>query len=239
MTEVLQARTFACPGGRVSYTLRTSARARWVSASARPHTGIVVTAPPRATAGQVDTFLHRYERWLARQAAWLRTWEGRVPHRWPFGPTLPYLGVDHAVDVVRAAQDAVELPGGGRWRVRVRRNDAASVRRLLKRWYLEQAQRWCTARASSWARRMGVDFWRVRIGDQRSRWGTCSATGALTFNFRLAMMPLPVLEYVIVHELCHRRYLCHEEHFWRLLARYQPEYRASIAWLRAHGAWLW
>lgn len=239
MMEALAARTFAGADGRVPYMLRTSARARWVSASARPQTGIVVTAPPSASDETVDAFLRRYERWLSRQAAWLRTWEHRVPRRWPFGRTLPYLGVEHAVEIVRGNDDAVDLPGDGAWRVRARRTDPESVRRLLKRWYLAQAERWCTARAASWARRMGVDFWRLRVGDQRSRWGSCSATGALRFNFRLVMMPLPVLEYVIVHELCHRRHLCHHPHFWRTVERHQPEYRAAIAWLRTHGAWLW
>ncbi len=239
MMEALAARTYAGAHGPVPYTLRTSTRARWVSASARPQTGIVVTAALQTPAATVETFLRRYERWLSRQTAWLKTWEGRIPHRWPFGATLPYLGVEHAVEVEPGLRDEVEPPREGRWRIRARRRDSASVRRLLKRWYMDQAEAWCAARAALWARRLGVDVWRVRVGDQRSRWGSCSATGALTFNFRLVMMPLPVLDYVVVHELCHRQYLCHHPHFWRLLSRHQPDYRSSIDWLRLHGAWLW
>ena len=235
MTAALTVRAYQ----GVPYTLHASPRARGISASARPQTGIVVTAPPATPLPAVEAFLRRYERWLSRQIVWLQRWESRVPRRWPFGPTLPYLGIEHTLEIVRGAEDAVEAPSDGRWRIAARRTDPESVRRLLKRWYMEQAARWCAARAAAWAPRLGVDFWRLRIGDQRSRWGSCSATGALRFNFRLVMMPLPVLEYVIVHELCHRRYLCHHPHFWRVLERHQPGYRASIGWLRTHGAWLW
>lgn len=86
------------------------------------------------------------------------------------------------------------------------------------------------------ARRLGVRFARIRIGDQRSRWGSCSpATGTLSFNWRLVLAPPEILEYVVVHELCHLRIPGHGSAFWALVEDARPGYRTERRWLREHG----
>lgn len=82
---------------------------------------------------------------------------------------------------------------------------------------------------------LGVAFARIRIADQRSRWGSCSARGTLSFNWRLALAPPEVLDYVVVHELCHLREANHSRRFWSLVEAARPGYRAQRAWLREFG----
>jgi len=82
---------------------------------------------------------------------------------------------------------------------------------------------------------LGVAYQRIRIGGQRTLWGSCSARGTLSFNWRLVLAPLEVLDYVVVHELCHLRLPDHSPRFWRLVERRRPDWRQRREWLREHG----
>ncbi|HET7044519.1 MAG TPA: SprT family zinc-dependent metalloprotease [Gaiellaceae bacterium] len=82
---------------------------------------------------------------------------------------------------------------------------------------------------------LGVAYARIRIADQRSRWGSCSSRGTLSFNWRLALAPAAVLDYVVVHELCHLREPNHSARFWALVEAARPGYREPRRWLREHG----
>ncbi len=82
---------------------------------------------------------------------------------------------------------------------------------------------------------LGVGFSRIRVAGQRTRWGSCSSRGTLSFNWRLALAPLEVLDYVVAHEVCHLREPNHSHRFWRLLAEVRPGYRDQRGWLREHG----
>lgn len=87
----------------------------------------------------------------------------------------------------------------------------------------------------SQARRLGVSVGRIAIRDQRTRWGSCSSRGTLSFNWRLVHAPLDVAEYVVVHELCHLREPNHSPGFWELVAAARPGYREQRRWLSEHG----
>ena len=82
---------------------------------------------------------------------------------------------------------------------------------------------------------LGVEVNRIQIRDQRTRWGSCSAAGNLSFNWRLVLAPFDVLDYVVVHEVCHLRESNHSRRFWKLVESRRPEWREQKAWLDAHG----
>jgi predicted metal-dependent hydrolase len=89
--------------------------------------------------------------------------------------------------------------------------------------------------AQSEAASLGVAYRRISLRDQRTRWGSCSAKGTLSFNWRLVLAPHDVLDYVVVHEVCHLVEHNHGQGFWKLVERRRPGYRDSRAWLDAHG----
>ncbi len=100
----------------------------------------------------------------------------------------------------------------------------------------EDARRLVSALAEAEAARIGVGYRRIRIGAQRTLWGSCSPRGTLSFNWRLVLAPPEVADYVVVHELCHLRVPNHSRSFWALVERHRPAWRVQRTWLREHGA---
>lgn len=96
---------------------------------------------------------------------------------------------------------------------------------------LETARGKIEERLAVWSGRMGLSHGRVSIRDQRTLWGSCSAKGDLSFNWRLVFAPQPVMDYVVIHELAHRRELNHSKRFWALVAEHSPDYREHRRWL--------
>jgi predicted metal-dependent hydrolase len=92
-----------------------------------------------------------------------------------------------------------------------------------------------SALADEEAERLGVGYQRIRIGGQRTLWGSCSPGGTLSFNWRLVLAPAAVLDYVVVHELCHLRVPNHSRRFCALVEERRPHWREQRAWLREHG----
>lgn len=98
-----------------------------------------------------------------------------------------------------------------------------------------QAKSVLAQRVGYFARQIGVTYGKITVRDQKTRWGSCSQAGNLNFNFRLILAPPEVLDYVVVHELCHRRQMNHSAQFWQEVAQVLPDYRARKAWLTENG----
>lgn len=90
-------------------------------------------------------------------------------------------------------------------------------------------------RVAFWAGQIGVTYGRITIRHQKSRWGSCSTKGNLNFNCLLMRAPGEILDYVIIHELCHRKHMDHSREFWAELEAICPEYKARRKWLKVHG----
>lgn len=110
--------------------------------------------------------------------------------------------------------------------------DAAGA---IERWYRREARRRIELVAAREAERLGLNFKSIAIRDPRTRWGSCSRRGNLSFSWRLAVAPPEVLEYVVVHELCHLREPSHQKPFWRFLESARPGWQEQARWLREHG----
>lgn len=91
-------------------------------------------------------------------------------------------------------------------------------------------------KAQYFAERMGVTYGRITIRSQRTRWGSCSAKGNLNFNCLLMLCPEEVQDYVVIHELCHRKELNHSAHFWAEVEKICPDYRNHRKWLKENGS---
>lgn len=99
----------------------------------------------------------------------------------------------------------------------------------------EQARRVLTEKTDYYKTLLGVDYQRIRIGNQKTRWGSCSTRGTISYNWHLVLMPERIMDYVVVHELCHLLEMNHSERFWRKVGEILPDYESSRRWLRDNG----
>lgn len=101
--------------------------------------------------------------------------------------------------------------------------------------YRRQARERLGQRTAYFARQMGVSYGRITIRAAKTRWGSCSGRGNLNFHWKLVLMPPEVLDYVVVHELAHRKEMNHSPAFWAEVARVLPDYQERRAWLKTFG----
>jgi predicted metal-dependent hydrolase len=126
-----------------------------------------------------------------------------------------------------------------RARVGTARQNRPAVDRALEAGLQERAQRELPAELVALAKQHNITVGRISIRNQRTRWGACSPSGTITLNWRLIQTPDFVREYVLLHELMHRRELNHSRRFWRLVAACCPRLDEARAWLRTEGKTLW
>lgn len=107
--------------------------------------------------------------------------------------------------------------------------------RRLEAPYRQAAKEYIPKRVAFFAGELGVTYGTITIRDQKTRWGSCSSKGNLSFNWCLILAPPKVLDYVVVHELCHRREMNHSPRFWALVESIMPDYPARRQWLKNYG----
>ncbi len=191
--------------------------------------GVEVVLPRRAPEREAAAAIRELRPWIERRVAELEDARAAVAAR---GDTVPYLG------------QTLALQGeSGRSRV-TRRGDLLLVpdgderTPALERWYRRAARSEIAPRLERACALAGTSYAGLTIRGQRTRWASCSRTGAMSFNWRLLLAPEAVLDYVVWHEVCHLEVHDHSPRFWRLLATRDPGYRQHLRWLRANGATL-
>lgn len=191
-------------------------------------TGVIVTVPKGVSRARALDFTERSRGWIEERA---RT-RGR-PVQLAAGSTIPFRGVNHEirhVDSRRGLVTADALPG-----VILVPGEAVHVKRRLLDFLKRTAEADLTQASARYAVLMGVSYRRISIRDQRSRWGSCSANGTLSFSWRLILAPGYVLDYVAAHEVAHLRHLDHGPGFWRLVLAHCEDAAKARNWLRSNG----
>jgi predicted metal-dependent hydrolase len=207
------------------YTVRRSDRARRIRVSVDPARGVQVTLPRRAALRDAAAAVAELRPWIDRRLADVAAAQALVAAR---GDAIPFLGRELRL---------VSEPG----RTRVhRRGDVLLTPQdrgeALERWLRRAAREEIEPRAHAAADALGAEVRRISIRDQRTRWGSCSSTGALSFSWRLVLAPAEVLDYVVWHEACHLRVMDHSPRFWALVAEHCPGYDQPRRWLRRNAA---
>lgn len=221
-------------GGEICYLLKRSSRRRTIALRIDSD-GLTVNAPARAP-------LYRLEEVLADKAGWVREklalmLERRPPQRlWQDGETLPLLGEEVRLSVVSGRVRAAPLLVEDRLQVEVADiSGAAAVQTKVMKWYRATALADFTARVARYAALLGVPFPPLSLSNAASRWGSCTARGAVRLNWRLIKAPPHLIDYVVAHELAHLKHLDHSPAFWRTVATLYPACLAARRELKANG----
>jgi len=202
---------------------RRSPRARRLKLALCPWRGIELVLPPGVSEAQGRAFLDSRRDWMA--GAWQRI-RDRVPEA--FQSNAPEwldikakgqryrLSYEPGNQGLRASEGAIAVPGEA---------TLENARQHLKPWLIREAKALLPAWVEQVSSRTGLAYQRVQVRDQRTRWGSCSARGTISLNFRILFHEPRVVDYLILHELCHTRHMNHGPAFQSLVARFEPRWK--------------
>ena len=221
------------PDTRLAYAIRESARRRTLSLELRADGSLTVATPRGLSLATIRAFVESRRAWIdAKRALLPRPVAPRVPPE--NGARLPYLGTELALNVsiapIRRAACRCE---SGSLVIKVPHDSA--IRPAIEAWYRRAAATHAAARLAHFAPLVGRAARKLVIRAQRTRWGSCSARGTISLNWRLMQATPEILDYVVVHELCHLLVPNHSPRFWAEVGRVLPDFRAQRAALRAFG----
>jgi predicted metal-dependent hydrolase len=202
------------------YTLRVQATNR----------AIVLTMPMRGSVREAKAFAERNGGWIAARLK-------RLPQAIPFadGLELPLRGVPHRIVHRPGARGTVWTETGSDMPLLCVAGDRAHLARRVRDFLKREAKRDLDAASRRYAAQLGVAIKRISIRDQSSRWGSCTAAGALSYSWRLILTPPHVLDYLAAHEVAHLVEMNHSRRFWRVVTRICPDWECAKAWLNTQG----
>ncbi len=216
----------------IEVRVRESPRARTARLSVGPRRPLEIVVPRGISGAAIDRILEGKRHWIEKHVPEARE-RAVAKHRLGLErPGVVWLGGRPVpLERVEGGRSIAELRNG---RVVVR-GPAIAATAALARWYRREARRRIAAAVGREGARLGLRYGAIGVRDQRTRWGSCSSRGTLSFSWRLVVAPVSVLEYVVVHELCHLRQPNHSRAFWELVATASPDAQEQRRWLREHG----
>ena len=221
----------------VEYSVRRSDRARRARIQVTAD-GVEVIVPRRLSMREVEPFIAEKKPWIERTLRRLREAEAERPEtELEDGGQVPYLGEMLLLRVkVEPSRTRAHVARRGEVLVvKVAGPGPQPVADALEAWYRRQARDEIEPRLDSACARAGTAYTKLSIRAQRTRWASCSSSGAMSFNWRLLLAPPEILDYVVEHEVCHLTVHDHSRRFWNLLASRMPDYREHERWLKRHG----
>lgn len=229
-------RTVEVLGRALPLIIRENRRATRITLRIEPGgKALKMTVPPGLRHHEIDAFLGRHEGWLKERISRM---EARVAASLADGGSIPLRGVPHRIEhsgKVRGLTESVVIDGEPVLRVSgMPEHLPRRIADFLKR----EARRDLEARVAFHAGRIGRPVKSMTLKDTRSRWGSCSHAGALSFSWRIVMAPPEIIDYLAAHECAHLKEMNHGPKFWALCENLCPETPKAKAWLKEHGTFL-
>jgi predicted metal-dependent hydrolase len=208
-----------------AWNVRISRRARRMSMRVFPGGRVEVVVPPGAGVPAIERFVARHRDWAERRARELLRLAPKAVDRQPTTIEMELLGRTWHVEYASGRRVRTEELAHDRLRVHAPSLTDRHVSQALVPWLTAMAARELRERLEPLAREIGIDFARLSVRRQRTRWGSCSTKGTISLNVCLMFQRPAVVRYLMVHELCHRRHMNHSKRFWSLVASFEPGWK--------------
>ena len=227
---------------KINFEIKRGNRERAVAIHVHPGAEVTVLAPRNLNEEKIRMILWKKARWIIEKQEQLRNnGDSNQVKEFVSGESFPYLGRNYRLKVVKssAGSDGKCKLVNGRLLVETNgkqdsESEKAIVRKALIEWYLEHAENKIKERVGRFALQIGRWPASVEVKNQVRRWGSCSRKGMVRLNWKIIMVPLSVIDYVIVHELCHLIYPQHSFQFWQNVQSIIPNYKKKRDWLKGN-----
>jgi len=222
-------------GKSINYLVKLSPNIRGIRLEIRSESGLTIVVPQNYTEQKIREVLLQKADWILRHMPDNKPVQLPLFNNYPAGENrvffmgrtlrlIPIRDSKHRDSVVREGDILYVYLNG----------NSANIAGMLEKWYRQQADEIFIRKSNFYKEKMGLTYRRILIRGQKTRWGSCSAAGNLTLNWKLLFAPDEVIDYVIIHELAHLRYMNHSSKFWKLVGEYCPDWQKHRKWLAAH-----
>jgi predicted metal-dependent hydrolase len=196
---------------------------------------LIVRAPLYASTAAIGDLIEKKTDWIeARQEQARTNSQNFPPKKYINGESFWFLGEIYRLEIIARQRPALLLDRN----FRLAQAALPVAPRIFERWYRQQTHKIIPERVRWYAAQNGFTYKQVRITSARTRWGSCGSHGTLNFSWRLVMAPMPVIDYVIMHELVHLQIHNHSKEFWAQIKLLVPDYQNQRTWLNANGHFL-
>jgi predicted metal-dependent hydrolase len=217
------------------FVLKRSLRARLIWLKIDSAGKLTVTIPRGYSPKLVPQYLQKNLKWILKNLEKCRS-EAEASRLHSSPQNISYLG--RRLELVSqprlVGDDSIRIDKN-RLILNLNPSTSTSERRVLESWLRQKAAQLIESKSRDWSRKIGVKFNKITIRDQKTRWASCSHKGNLSFNWRLIMVPEAVVDYVVVHELCHLHEMNHSRRFWDWVAKFSPDWKERTRWIDSHG----
>jgi predicted metal-dependent hydrolase len=209
--------------GDMIFEVRRSSRRATLGLTVDRAGDLIVHAPDAVAITDLELWVKSKLLWVHRKLAAKESSRERLREpEFVSGESFCYLGQTYRLKLIADATEPLVFDKG--W-FRLRANCKEVAPAVFRQWYIETGRDWLLARATVLARRVGTQPIAVDVRDLGYRWGSCTKSGNLLFNWRLLQLPVRLIDYVIVHELTHLAIPNHGREFWRAVERALPDWR--------------
>ncbi len=230
--------------GEIPYTLIRSPKRRSLCVRIDEAGNVKAAAPLKMAQSFIESFLCKKQDWIFRKSQEAKhRYETVRAKAFDHGQEFLFLGRKHRLEISGNSSSRTKLTfNGERWIVDIpcgltEEEKRFCIRNELVSWYRGQAEEMLGARTFYFARIMGEEPLKVAVRTQKRLWGSChSGTKSIHLNWQIILSPLSVVDYVIVHELCHLKVPNHSRKFWNMVAKFVPDYKNREKWLKDNTA---
>jgi predicted metal-dependent hydrolase len=193
---------------------------------------LTVRAPLHMSALRIQAFVEEHSDWILKNKEKVKHAVSPARDRFEDGQLFLFLGQAYPLKIVSSRRRRLEFDGKV---FKLAQSALPRAEEAFIDFYKDQAKAFIGRRALMLAEINGFRYKRIRISSARTRWGSCSTSGTLSFTYRLVMAPPDVVDYVVIHELVHTKIHNHSRNFWNNVALLVPDYKVKMAWLKKNG----
>ncbi|MCX6035234.1 MAG: SprT family zinc-dependent metalloprotease [Chloroflexi bacterium] len=196
---------------------------------------LTVRAPQRMSDVHIHEFVKNHADWIREKQAQAKASPPPPQKHFIEGETFLYLGKEYPLTIVAHQRSALTISSH---MFQLAISYLPRARQAFIRWYKAQALMVISERVAFHAKQNKFTYQKIRISSARTRWGSCSTNGTLSFTWRLVLAPLEIVDYVVLHELLHTQIRNHSKTFWQKMGEILPEYKKRIRWLKQNGKYI-
>lgn len=193
---------------------------------------VKVSVPQSLSDKRVRELISKRSPWIKTKLKELSDRPNIKPKEYVSGETFPYLGKNYRLKVLNGSENSVRLKGGYFiTTISNRDSQLSTVKSLLEDWYQTHADKRLREKTQRLASIVGVTPTSISTKPYKSRWGSCSVSGDITYNWKIILAPHCIVDYVVIHELCHLLEHNHSPRYWKHVERHVPDWRDCRKWL--------